>query len=79
MTEQPPPAAAPGWYPHPTMAGTQAYWDGQQWTDHVAPASPAPVKGDATNAAAKVFLLVAAVVAVIVMGLIADAIVKSVG
>lgn len=29
-----------GWYPHPSMVGTQRYWDGSGWTDHVAPASP---------------------------------------
>jgi hypothetical protein len=36
----PPPAAAmppPGWYPDPTMAQTQRYWDGAKWGDHVAP------------------------------------------
>ena len=33
------PAAAPaGWYP---VDGVQRYWDGTQWTDHVAP-PPAP-------------------------------------
>lgn len=32
---------APGWYPHPSMAQTQRYWDGEHWTDQVAPA-PAP-------------------------------------
>lgn len=34
------PAAPPGWYPHPSMAGTQRYWDGARWTDHVAPMAP---------------------------------------
>jgi hypothetical protein len=29
--------APAGWYPHPKMPGTQRYWDGQHWTDHVAP------------------------------------------
>lgn len=29
--------AAPGWYPDTTMAGTQRYWDGERWTEHVAP------------------------------------------
>lgn len=38
MTEMPPPAAPAGWYPHPNMAATQAYWDGQAWTEHIAPA-----------------------------------------
>lgn len=34
---------APGWYPHPSMAQTQRYWDGEQWSDQVAPApAPAP-------------------------------------
>lgn len=31
------PASAPGWYPTP---GGQRYWDGNQWTDHVAPSGP---------------------------------------
>lgn len=26
-----------GWYPDPEMAGTQRYWDGGEWSDHVAP------------------------------------------
>lgn len=35
------PTAAPGWYP--LDGGGQRWWDGQQWTDHVAPPpSPAP-------------------------------------
>lgn len=29
--------AAPGWYPHPSMAETRQYWDGEKWTEHVAP------------------------------------------
>jgi hypothetical protein len=37
MTEQSAPA---GWYPHPSMAGTQRYWDGGKWTDHIAPGLP---------------------------------------
>lgn len=26
------------WYPDPTVAGQRRYWDGQKWTEHVAPA-----------------------------------------
>jgi hypothetical protein len=33
LTPKPP----AGWYPHPTMAGTQRYWDGERWTDTIAP------------------------------------------
>src|SRR5688572_15970477 len=33
--------AKPGWYKHPTMADTKRYWDGQAWTDDIAPASVA--------------------------------------
>jgi len=29
-----------GWYPDPHMANTQRYWDGLQWTGHVAPLGP---------------------------------------
>lgn len=35
--KQPEPAA--GWYSHPTMTDTVRYWDGKEWTDHIAPAS----------------------------------------
>ncbi|WP_227467500.1 DUF2510 domain-containing protein [Nocardioides lijunqiniae] len=31
---QKPPA---GWYPHPTMADTRRYWDGDKWTENIAP------------------------------------------
>lgn len=31
-------ASSAGWYADPNMAGTQRYWDGDAWTDHVAPA-----------------------------------------
>lgn len=34
-------SAPAGWYPDPTMADTQRYWDGSAWTDHRAPATPA--------------------------------------
>lgn len=30
---------AAGWYPDPEDASQQRYWDGQQWTDHRAPAA----------------------------------------
>lgn len=29
-----------GWYPDPTRAQTQRYWDGSTWSDHVAPLAP---------------------------------------
>jgi uncharacterized protein len=36
MSMQPPPQGSPppGWYP---QAGAQRYWDGMQWTQHMAP------------------------------------------
>jgi Protein of unknown function (DUF2510) len=30
---QTPAAPAPGWYPDPSIPGTQRYWDGTRWTD----------------------------------------------
>ncbi|MEN3285580.1 MAG: hypothetical protein V7607_6720 [Solirubrobacteraceae bacterium] len=40
------PAVAPGWYPDPQSLG-QRYWDGRQWTQHIAPWGPPPtVKND---------------------------------
>lgn len=44
--------AAPGWYPTPD--GQQRYWDGRQWTEHVAPGAAgqhAPAQGAAGVAA----------------------------
>lgn len=43
MTEQSTTPA--GWYPDPKMASTQRYWDGEGWTEQVAPmqtTTPAP-------------------------------------
>lgn len=40
------PAAEPGWYP--VGNGTQRYWDGSQWTDHIAPASSSMPGDDKT-------------------------------
>jgi hypothetical protein len=39
------PAPPAGWYKHPNMANTQRYWDGERWTDHVAPGTPQPPGG----------------------------------
>jgi hypothetical protein len=43
MTPRPSP---PGWYQDPAMGGSQRYWDGTRWTEHVAPpaASAPPVQ-----------------------------------
>lgn len=40
------PAAEPGWYP--VGNGTQRYWDGTQWTDHIAPTAPSMPGDDKT-------------------------------
>ena len=32
----------PGWYADPEAPGRVRYWDGAAWTDHQAPAPPAP-------------------------------------
>lgn len=38
----PEPWAKAGWYPHPDMVATVRYWDGDAWTNHIAPAGSAP-------------------------------------
>lgn len=38
--------AAPGWYPQPD--GTQRYWDGSAWTEHIAPGAGQPTYGQPT-------------------------------
>lgn len=37
---EPAPQAAAGWYPVDTI--NQRYWDGYEWTNHLAPLNPAP-------------------------------------
>ena len=32
----------PGWYADPNQPGQQRYWDGNAWTEHVAPAGGPP-------------------------------------
>lgn len=33
---------SPGWYPDEAMPGSQRYWDGDTWTEHVAPLATVP-------------------------------------
>lgn len=65
MSEEPKPP--PGWYAHPSMANTLRYWDGEHWSEQVAPAQPAPQQMSTTKIARGVALGVAAVVAAIVV------------
>lgn len=41
MTERPPSAAPPGWYPEPDADGLR-WWDGTSWTEHRQPATAPP-------------------------------------
>lgn len=66
MTEQDRPAAPPGWYPHPEMANTQAYWDGTAWTGQVAPAAP-PADPNASTLASLLLVTLAVVIAVAIL------------
>lgn len=52
-----------GWYPDPEMPGTQRYWDGARWSEHVAPAE-SPSSGSAPQ------LLIALVLAGAAIGFI---------
>lgn len=62
MPEQP--TTSPGWYVHPDMADSLRYWDGEKWTDQVAPATPKKEKGGVSTTAKGVTIgvLVAAAV-----------------
>jgi uncharacterized Tic20 family protein len=42
----------PGWYPDPNVPGGQRWWDGTQWTDHVAAPAPPPPAGPGAGTAA---------------------------
>jgi TM2 domain-containing membrane protein YozV len=41
----PPPLPQPGWYPDPSGAATQRYFDGTSWTDQLAPLSAFAAQG----------------------------------
>lgn len=43
------PKAVAGWHPDPKVSGQLRYWNGDQWTDHTAPAD-APPPARAVNA-----------------------------
>lgn len=61
------PKASAGWYPHPTMAATRRYWDGEAWTENIAPMDsppPAATRQDPSKILGAV-VLAAAVVGVI--------------
>jgi hypothetical protein len=57
----------PGWYPHPTMAGTRQYWDGEQWTDNIAPMDTAEAESKSANQSQMVTV---AILAASVIGLV---------
>jgi hypothetical protein len=70
MTQQQTPA---GWYPDPQMASTQRYWDGERWTEQVA---PLPRPATATTQAANVFLLLVAAGAILLLVVVAGLLVN---
>ena len=62
MSSQP-----PGWYPD--AQGQQRYWDGSQWTEHVAPAAGGPATTGGPTAQRSPLLFVAlALAAVTIVG-----------
>lgn len=63
----------PGWYPHPRMAATLGYWDGERWTEQVA---PLPRPATATTQAANVFLLLVAAGAILLLVVVAGLLVN---
>lgn len=67
MSAPPPPNPGPGWYPDPSGAQTQRYFDGGKWTERLAPFNtPPPQQPRQTPAKSPrtfVILLVGSVVA----------------
>lgn len=51
--KRPPPKPSAGWYPDPDGAPTQRYFDGQAWTDQLAPLQSAPLQVVQMQAPAK--------------------------
>lgn len=57
-----------GWFPNPEQPGSLRYWDGERWTNHLAPAAPAPAKDTSTWTIARgVALGLLAVIALLVV------------
>jgi uncharacterized protein len=44
-----PPSAPAGWYSDPDGSGRRRYWDGERWTDALAPYESAGGRGDAST------------------------------
>ena len=70
MTTSPP--TPPGWYPDPQAPGYQRYWDGAQWTEHVAPlAGPTfqgpPPEPTGTSSSTVVLIVVGVIVGFLVL------------
>jgi hypothetical protein len=67
VSSPPPPKPQPGWYPDPNGAKAQRYFDGEQWTEQLAPLGPSPLqqrsKGGAKSSRKFVILLIASLVA----------------
>ncbi|MFP5327301.1 MAG: DUF2510 domain-containing protein [Acidimicrobiia bacterium] len=58
--------AEPGWYPDPSGTPQQRYWDGAQWTEHVAPMA-APQTAPPAQRSRGVGCLIAVVIGVVVL------------
>lgn len=57
MSEQQTPA---GWYPRPSAPGSLGYWDGEKWTEHLAPMAPPPATAP-TSPGVNVWVIVAGI------------------
>ena len=60
--------AQPGWYPHPSMANTRRYWNGEAWTDHIAPMDTPPPLSSRPNPQSQ--LVIVCILAGSIVGLI---------
>lgn len=62
-----PPSPPPGWYPNPSGAPGQRYWDGHKWTD-VPPPPIVPPRARSNTSPLKVLAIIGAVVFALVGG-----------
>ena len=78
MTTTPP--TPPGWYPDPQAPGYQRYWDGAQWTQHVAPLQGVPPQAPTgTSSNTVVMIIVGVIVGFVVLLVISIAAVTLLG
>jgi hypothetical protein len=68
-----------GWYPDPSDARQQRYWDGTGWTANVAPGAMPPMAGSQGTSSGTIIAIVLGVVALVCVPLFAIVAIRFLG